>query len=161
MNSYFVLKVAHVISATVLFGTGLGIAFFKWIGPNREYRRHSGCVRKGGTGRLAVYVAGNLGSGRDRCSTRQGPGLSAVSRLARLGDLAVLRGRDLLDPRSVVATSNARSRSNVGTRGCAYGRPLSDLRASVVLARCTGICISGLGVLADDCQTTVALGRSA
>jgi uncharacterized membrane protein len=31
MNSYFVLKVVHVISATVLFGTGLGIAFFKWI----------------------------------------------------------------------------------------------------------------------------------
>jgi uncharacterized membrane protein len=31
MNSYFVLKLVHVISATVLFGTGLGIAFFKWI----------------------------------------------------------------------------------------------------------------------------------
>ena len=31
MNSYLVLKVVHVISATVLFGTGLGIAFFKWI----------------------------------------------------------------------------------------------------------------------------------
>ena len=31
MNGYFVLKVVHVISAAVLFGTGLGIAFFKWI----------------------------------------------------------------------------------------------------------------------------------
>src|ERR1700738_184713 len=31
MNSYFILKLVHVISATVLFGTGLGIAFFKWI----------------------------------------------------------------------------------------------------------------------------------
>ena len=31
MNSYLVLKVVHVIGATVLFGTGLGIAFFKWI----------------------------------------------------------------------------------------------------------------------------------
>jgi uncharacterized membrane protein len=31
MNSYLVLKVVHVMSATVLFGTGLGIAFFKWI----------------------------------------------------------------------------------------------------------------------------------
>jgi uncharacterized membrane protein len=31
MNSYFTLKAAHVISAAVLFGTGLGIAFFKWI----------------------------------------------------------------------------------------------------------------------------------
>ena len=28
MNGYFLLKVVHVISATVLFGTGLGTAFF-------------------------------------------------------------------------------------------------------------------------------------
>lgn len=28
---YFALKIVHVISATVLFGTGLGTAFFKWI----------------------------------------------------------------------------------------------------------------------------------
>ncbi|HEX7917557.1 DUF2269 domain-containing protein [Rudaea sp.] len=31
MNVYIALKVIHVISSTVLFGTGLGIAFFKWI----------------------------------------------------------------------------------------------------------------------------------
>jgi len=31
MSPYFVLKAAHIISAAVLFGTGLGIAFFKWI----------------------------------------------------------------------------------------------------------------------------------
>jgi uncharacterized membrane protein len=31
VNSYFVLKAIHVTSAAVLFGTGLGIAFFKWI----------------------------------------------------------------------------------------------------------------------------------
>jgi uncharacterized membrane protein len=30
VNAYFWLKTAHVISAAVLFGTGLGIAFFKW-----------------------------------------------------------------------------------------------------------------------------------
>ena len=28
---YFSLKIIHVVSATVLFGTGLGTAFFKWI----------------------------------------------------------------------------------------------------------------------------------
>ncbi len=28
---YLWLKTVHVISATVLFGTGLGIAFFKWV----------------------------------------------------------------------------------------------------------------------------------
>lgn len=31
MNPYFVLKAIHVVSAAVLFGTGLGTAFFKWI----------------------------------------------------------------------------------------------------------------------------------
>ena len=30
MSSYVVLKAVHLISAAVLFGTGLGIAFFKW-----------------------------------------------------------------------------------------------------------------------------------
>ena len=30
MNEYIILKVIHIISSTVLFGTGLGIAFFKW-----------------------------------------------------------------------------------------------------------------------------------
>ena len=31
MNVYIAVKVVHVLSATILFGTGLGIAFFKWI----------------------------------------------------------------------------------------------------------------------------------
>ncbi len=31
MNSYLWLTWLHILSATVLFGTGLGIAFFKWI----------------------------------------------------------------------------------------------------------------------------------
>jgi uncharacterized membrane protein len=31
MNEYFILKVIHIVSSTVLFGTGLGTAFFKWI----------------------------------------------------------------------------------------------------------------------------------
>ncbi len=30
MNTYLVLKWLHILSATVLFGTGMGIAFFKW-----------------------------------------------------------------------------------------------------------------------------------
>jgi len=31
VNTYLWLKTLHVLSATILFGTGLGIAFFKWI----------------------------------------------------------------------------------------------------------------------------------
>ena len=30
MTAYFLLKVLHIVSSTVLFGTGLGTAFFKW-----------------------------------------------------------------------------------------------------------------------------------
>jgi uncharacterized membrane protein len=30
MSSYLVLKSIHIVSSTVLFGTGLGTAFFKW-----------------------------------------------------------------------------------------------------------------------------------
>lgn len=36
MNSYLLLKAIHVTSAAVLFGTGLGIAFFKWITDRTE-----------------------------------------------------------------------------------------------------------------------------
>jgi hypothetical protein len=31
VSAYFVLKVIHILSATILAGTGFGIAFFKWI----------------------------------------------------------------------------------------------------------------------------------
>ncbi|AMP04162.1 DUF2269 family protein [Collimonas pratensis] len=31
MNTYLLLKWLHILSANVLFGTGIGIAFFKWI----------------------------------------------------------------------------------------------------------------------------------
>ena len=31
MNSYLLLKWLHIMSSTVLFGTGIGIAFFKWM----------------------------------------------------------------------------------------------------------------------------------
>jgi uncharacterized membrane protein len=31
MSSYLLLKWLHILSATILFGTGIGIAFFKWI----------------------------------------------------------------------------------------------------------------------------------
>ena len=32
MDPYLLVKTFHVLSATVLFGTGLGIAFFFWMG---------------------------------------------------------------------------------------------------------------------------------
>ena len=32
MDSYLVIKTIHIISATVLFGTGMGIAFFHFVG---------------------------------------------------------------------------------------------------------------------------------
>lgn len=35
MDAHLLLKTAHVLSAAVLFGTGLGIAFFAWFGYRR------------------------------------------------------------------------------------------------------------------------------
>lgn len=35
MESYFLLKLLHIVSATVLFGTGLGTAFFMWMAHRR------------------------------------------------------------------------------------------------------------------------------
>jgi uncharacterized membrane protein len=34
--SYLVLKWVHIVSSTILFGTGIGIAFFKWASDRRE-----------------------------------------------------------------------------------------------------------------------------
>lgn len=31
MSSYLLLKWVHILSSTILFGTGLGIAFFQWM----------------------------------------------------------------------------------------------------------------------------------
>ncbi len=31
MNEYLLIKWAHILSATFLFGTGLGSAFYKWL----------------------------------------------------------------------------------------------------------------------------------
>jgi uncharacterized membrane protein len=38
MNSYTILKTIHIIGAAVLFGTGLGIAFFKWVADRSDNR---------------------------------------------------------------------------------------------------------------------------
>lgn len=35
MTAYLALKLLHVLGSTVLFGTGLGIAFFAWFGYRR------------------------------------------------------------------------------------------------------------------------------
>ena len=31
MSTYLILKWLHILSSTILFGTGLGIAFFQWM----------------------------------------------------------------------------------------------------------------------------------
>lgn len=45
MEAYSFLKTVHIISATILFGTGLGIAFFFWMGG------------RGGDDRAALFAA--------------------------------------------------------------------------------------------------------
>ena len=38
MNAYILWKTAHIVSAAILFGTGLGIAFFAWFGYQRALK---------------------------------------------------------------------------------------------------------------------------
>jgi len=38
--TYLVIKWLHLLGAAVLFGTGLGIAFFAWFGSRRALREH-------------------------------------------------------------------------------------------------------------------------
>ena len=38
MNGLVLLKAAHVLSAAIIFGTGLGIAFFTWFGYRSAMR---------------------------------------------------------------------------------------------------------------------------
>jgi len=37
INAYLLIKTLHILSATVLFGTGLGIAFFFWSSRQSDY----------------------------------------------------------------------------------------------------------------------------
>jgi uncharacterized membrane protein len=70
MNGLMLLKTAHIVSAAVVFGTGLGIAFFTWFG----YR---GALRDGAlealrsTMRLTVVA--------DACLTAPAVAFQAVS----------------------------------------------------------------------------------
>ncbi len=38
--SFLALKTLHILSAAILFGTGIGIAFFAWFGSRRALRTH-------------------------------------------------------------------------------------------------------------------------
>lgn len=40
-DAYTLWKTAHIISAAILFGTGIGIAFFAWFGYRRAMRTDS------------------------------------------------------------------------------------------------------------------------
>ena len=49
MNGFLLLKTAHIVSAAIIFGTGLGIAFFTWFG----YRS---AMREGAIGSLRTTL---------------------------------------------------------------------------------------------------------
>jgi len=41
MSDYVVVKVLHVLSSTILFGTGVGIAYFTWVASRSRNARHA------------------------------------------------------------------------------------------------------------------------
>ena len=46
MVVYFALKYLHLIGATVLLGTGAGIAFFMLMAHRTDYRHRAGLARR-------------------------------------------------------------------------------------------------------------------
>ena len=114
MSSYFILKAIHIASAAVLFGTGLGIAFFKWITD-----------RTGNVG--AIRVVSEKVVLADWLFTLPAIVVQLLTGLAlarllgypvsrgwvALVTCALLPGGSLLDSGSVAPNSHARSRSRV------------------------------------------------
>ena len=70
MNGLLWLKAAHVLSAAVIFGTGLGIAFFTWFGY-RSAMRSGALEALRSTMRLTVIA--------DACLTAPAVAFQAVS----------------------------------------------------------------------------------
>jgi uncharacterized membrane protein len=70
MSAVLLLKAAHVLSAAVIFGTGLGIAFFTWFG----YR---GAMRDGALEALRASL--RLTVVADACLTAPAVAFQAVS----------------------------------------------------------------------------------
>jgi uncharacterized membrane protein len=73
MNGLLWLKAAHVLSAAVIFGTGLGIAFFTWFGY-RSAMRAGGLEALRSTLKLTVVA--------DACLTAPAVVFQAVSGVA-------------------------------------------------------------------------------
>lgn len=78
MTAYLLLKVIHIVSSTVLFGTGLGTAFFKWTvdrsGNISAIRIVSERVV---LARLALYDTGDRGATRHWGHAREPDGVFA------------------------------------------------------------------------------------
>ena len=76
---HFLLKLAHILGAAVLFGTGLGIAFFFWMGG------------RSGDDRAALFAA--KARCREPISPKSHKLLMTVSTNdANVGRSAILRG---------------------------------------------------------------------
>jgi uncharacterized membrane protein len=70
MNGLLLLKAAHVLSAAIIFGTGIGIAFFTWFGY-RSAMRSGALEALRSTLRLTVIA--------DACLTAPAVAFQAVS----------------------------------------------------------------------------------
>ncbi len=155
MSSYFALKAIHIISAAVLFGTGLGIAYFKWTTD-----------RTGNT--VAIRVVSEKVVLADWLFTlpaivvqaltglalARSLGSPPLARLAGLVNCALLPRRAVLGSSRRVADSDEGSRVHVGARRSPDNAWLSSLRASMVLAWDSRVCVGGPGVLDHGCEAS-------
>ena len=150
----FLLKTLHILSANVLLGTGIGIAFFKWITDR------SGSVAAIRVVSERVVLADTIFTAPARlpAALERSPALdlARASRHHRLGRAVpgpAIRGRRLLTAGIVDSHATAPHRPSGGGVG---HRATGGVRAPVaqlVLARHTGLHVTAGRRLANGLQT--------
>ena len=140
-DPYLWLKWLHVVSATVLFGTGLGTALHMWLAHLRRDPRAIAVVA-----RNVVLVDWLFTATSGVVQPLSGFGLVSSGRLAMLfesvagGQLSALCGRrDVLDSGRPAANAGSRYCRCCGRRRNAATAGIRPLHARLVLARLAGL----------------------
>jgi hypothetical protein len=145
-------KTAHILSAAILFGTGLGTAFFCWFGYRNALRaneiaayRNRGCM---------LYRPGSDIPGGERGRTDDIAWLATHKFLVNRGLEPVRAHRSLLAAGGCCSvTTEARIRAGLVDRGAIEG--ISQAVPHLVRARDSRVRRSGCNFLCGGCKAVV------
>lgn len=149
--SYLILKYVHILGASVLLGTGVGIAFFMLLAHRSGDARviagvarivviadyvftASAVVLQPITGALLVWLVG----------------YSFLEGWVLLPLLLLCGDRTVLAPRCAPTNPHARSGDGFGQGCAAIAGPISPSLPPMVRLRHSGLCLGACHLLADD-----------